>query len=701
MNGEMKLVKDILAGSKERYQEVLESYKDRLFAVAYHLTGNKQLAEKLIITGFINTYNDLRTYDESTIFSNWLYERFISFFKELQHADKAVPSSYHNPQLIKVEEALHEIDPEDKLPLLLIRILDISPLQVSSLLNLKMEEIDKMNREVMDDIRKNTLSFEYSPLHSHDCYQLVELIDYKDDNFPEEKNNEINDHLEFCPHCRNVLAGLSREKALLDEVLFSPSLQDDFDRKVMDQLIAYKPIKPKHKTWKYQVSVLGLLGAVVIAILFIYPNVQSMASTIKTFLEHGTIYNVWAKGTYVATDKEISIEITEVELDSINMLIYYEVRKGDEVLEDFQYGAIDIYNSNSVKIIDENGKDFPIKLALPEMFHYSSLQDDLGEQIKPHLIVAPLNGDSFPDVFDIEVSLSTLESRYGNWDLTIPIRFDKVEDQTKTVVINEQFTYIDRLEITIIDYTIGRNGARLRYQVNHTDDAIQRITSILEEHEHEFTLNEWLDNNKYIALIPVTENEEHLIPHYFNNWGMEESETMELYFSKYYMDYERYEVKGKVENLDQNMYVKIWGGNYSEPAFFSMTIPFEETERTPLNEVINDIELVDYQLTPLKENENLFELIIRGKEKDGDFFGEINWNIYDDKGEYFPYQGWYHHEDSQKNGLRRLFHVETYDPYTKTETLTLKADSIYMQLYDMDGEKYPLFIKSEAEEDER
>ncbi|QFT88565.1 RNA polymerase sigma factor SigW [Bacillus sp. THAF10] len=704
MKDEAAIIQEILSGRKERYQEIIDQYKNRLFSVSYYITGEKEKAESIVSSFFQKIYAALPQYNDTVLFSDWLYQQYISEgipsdFHVSKYADH---SSFHNPRLIEIEEGILELPLQEKSILLYFRILELTPQQISRTSNLEIEEMEAYYSKAMETIRNKKNPLENRISEGGECHLLTELNQYKEKQLGENETVKLEEHLEFCPHCRNLLAGLQREEDLLDEVLFNPTIKEDFSQEILAHLPAFKPKKPKHKTWKYQLRTLGMIGAVVFAISLIYPNIESFSATVKTYLEHGTIYNVWAEGTYAVTDKELTFEVTKIDVDPLHMLLYYDVKREGKSVTINQYEDFDFYSYYPIKIVDEQGKEYPIQLGHPEYLNHGQVAKEVKENYQPYIIIHPKEQENLPDRFFIKVELSKLKGQYGNWDVDIPIHYDKIESSLVKVDLNEKLSFKDKLELELLDITYGKHGAKFRYQVTQTEEEKKRINAYLKEHGQEHRLEEFTTNH-HVGIAVMTEDKKHLVPFFFMNeiYDYDQTKPIEMHVSTYYMDQDYHEVKGELDSLNGKLYAEIFGSHYSEPALFSIEVPFEETESTSINQWINGIELIDYQIKQMEENENKYELIIRGNTHDsGENLREIGWQFEDQQGEYLPMEGWYHYEESSKQGVKKLFHGEILTNRDNLETLKIRVDSVYTQFNEHAGRRFPLFIDTKTGDNE-
>ena len=72
-NTDNQLVKIIRHGDHERYAELIERYRGKLFAYLYCLIGQKDETDDILQNVFIKVYKNLARFDQSRKFSSWIY----------------------------------------------------------------------------------------------------------------------------------------------------------------------------------------------------------------------------------------------------------------------------------------------------------------------------------------------------------------------------------------------------------------------------------------------------------------------------------------------------------------------------------------------------------------------------------------------------------------------------------------------------
>lgn len=63
----------VLAGDTEAFGQIVRRHQDRLYDLAYRLTGNGTESEDIVQTAFIKIFSSLSDFDKDRSFSNWAY----------------------------------------------------------------------------------------------------------------------------------------------------------------------------------------------------------------------------------------------------------------------------------------------------------------------------------------------------------------------------------------------------------------------------------------------------------------------------------------------------------------------------------------------------------------------------------------------------------------------------------------------------
>ncbi|MCB1060225.1 MAG: RNA polymerase sigma factor [Calditrichaeota bacterium] len=76
-----EVIRDILAGNKNRFREIVNTYGDNLLRVAYHFARNWDDARELTQITLVKCFENLRKYDQRRPFAPWLFKIHVNVCK--------------------------------------------------------------------------------------------------------------------------------------------------------------------------------------------------------------------------------------------------------------------------------------------------------------------------------------------------------------------------------------------------------------------------------------------------------------------------------------------------------------------------------------------------------------------------------------------------------------------------------------------
>lgn len=158
-------VQEVLAGDKQAYANLINKYKNPLYATILRMTKNPHDAQDLVQEAFIKVYERLGKYDETGSFASWMYRVAINHcmdeFRKKSYKMKQVEieegsiSSVDTPELIffKNEESrrlerLVATLPEDERIIILLRYInELSYQEISELVDTPLATVrNKLHR---------------------------------------------------------------------------------------------------------------------------------------------------------------------------------------------------------------------------------------------------------------------------------------------------------------------------------------------------------------------------------------------------------------------------------------------------------------------------------------------------------------------------------------------------------------------------
>ncbi len=109
---EQELIRSILAGSSEAFEQLISPYGDRLFNTLVHILRNAEAAEDVLQDALIQAYVKLETYQGRSSFYTWLYRIAVNL--AFSHRRREHPMISMDSQKSALgEEPVSTVDPVD------------------------------------------------------------------------------------------------------------------------------------------------------------------------------------------------------------------------------------------------------------------------------------------------------------------------------------------------------------------------------------------------------------------------------------------------------------------------------------------------------------------------------------------------------------------------------------------------------------
>lgn len=165
MEEEMQWVNEVLSGNKQAYAQIINKYKDPLFATILRMTRNQQDAADLVQEAFIKVYHQLGKFDGKGSFSSWIYRVAINHcmdeFRKKRHKmvenemrEDHIRDSNH-PEVIflkkernrQLEKLIGCLPEEERMIILLRYVNELSYSEIGELMNLPLATVrNKLHR---------------------------------------------------------------------------------------------------------------------------------------------------------------------------------------------------------------------------------------------------------------------------------------------------------------------------------------------------------------------------------------------------------------------------------------------------------------------------------------------------------------------------------------------------------------------------
>jgi RNA polymerase sigma-70 factor (ECF subfamily) len=135
---ETVIIKACKQGDRAAFHSLFETYKDKVYSIAYHYSGEEAMARDVTQQVFLKLFTSISQFREDSEFTTWLYRivantctdehrkrrRFVPFSPEIEVSKMSVKGSqeetYHRRQVAdSVRGAISELSPKLRLPILL------------------------------------------------------------------------------------------------------------------------------------------------------------------------------------------------------------------------------------------------------------------------------------------------------------------------------------------------------------------------------------------------------------------------------------------------------------------------------------------------------------------------------------------------------------------------------------------------------
>ena len=162
---EQQIIKQILAGDKKAYAQIINEYKNPLYATILRMTRNPQTAQDFVQEAFIKIYEQLPKYDGKGSFKSWLYRVAINFcidefrkksyqMKQAELLDDQLVNESH-PEVIflkkeqsrQLEKLIATLPELERMILLLRYVNELSYTDIADLLHIPLSDVrNKLHR---------------------------------------------------------------------------------------------------------------------------------------------------------------------------------------------------------------------------------------------------------------------------------------------------------------------------------------------------------------------------------------------------------------------------------------------------------------------------------------------------------------------------------------------------------------------------
>ena len=165
MMDDQVIIKKVLAGDKSAFAEIIQIYKNPLYATILRMTYDTQLAQDLVQESFIKIYEQLAHYKATGSFKSWLYRVAINHCvdelrkKQYQYKSEPIEDEQlvekNHPEVVylkrererQLERLLSQLPEQERMILLLRYNNECTYEEISELLRISVSDVrNKLHR---------------------------------------------------------------------------------------------------------------------------------------------------------------------------------------------------------------------------------------------------------------------------------------------------------------------------------------------------------------------------------------------------------------------------------------------------------------------------------------------------------------------------------------------------------------------------
>lgn len=639
--------------------EFVREHQDTVLQLAAIFEYQEEEQLELAASACEQLYVNLTNETEEVVLpiEDWMKVTFTSCILQVKRI--RIAGTRHHDIGLKSEEYFQNLPHTDQQLLLLHHVWDYP---ISTLTKI-LQQDQRTVTDILLSAKKemNTLLLEMTDIPK-ECLSMDTLIDYVEN---QKDKASVEDHLEFCPTCRKRVETW-RNAATFLHSFFNPVLPfDDSDELEARVKARFKPYEKKKKKKALLKQILALIAMIAAFLTFMtyLPELTHMKTLASNYVKHGSFYNVWDGGTYVAEDAGIKIEMTGIELTALSAGLHFTIQSSEKEL---------------VPDYTDTGEQL---LSKPELIFVK-----IGEEIHhlPHSILSSneektegtiyfnvnrLYVEGIPDEFILQFRTSRIGGVFGSWNLDIPVDFSKGSKEQTKYAHNEPVVFEDVMELEVKNFSSTDTSSLLEVKVDITDEEEGRIEKYVDalrqeaDHPIEYpyiyagyrVVNaEGEEVLKADALIPTL---------YGDDMVMDESamHARHAYFP-YVVDEGSKEIVRPLRE-GEKLYLELQNASYQEPVSLEIPIKMEEVEKSPVGLEVNGTS-IDYLTVRILEadgnNPERYSITLTGTQTNDAFIKQFHWALRDQGAQYLEYySNWHNYYEDQdwmedKNTLMKL-----------------------------------------------
>ena len=660
-------IQKILAGDKDIFVKRIEPYFENVYCITKSFPLNDEKVEEIILKTFTNTYISLSEKKNIDLVSI-----FTEHFRLLSNSIQSNSTLF--PQFLEMYIFL------------LSEIQQCSTKDISNIVGISKEEVDNNYQSAIKNICGESIQNMQS---TETCISMDHLIAFSVNN----KDENIHDHLEFCPSCREKIKKIDILKNKYVIGIKENAINDSFVSKLTKELPS---LTNKKRSWKKQAILASIVVAVFATFVFLLPNLLIWKTAVTNYVKYGEFYNAWGEDTFTVSDAGFTFTVNKVEVSPEYLIVHYSLK--DELGEEREVRSNNNRNPQYWgKLIDGEKEHFLSAVNIPLL--------DKSESV---LLYSISQVDHIPDSFDLQIAIREMENVIGNWDVTVPVTYAPFIDSREVITLDATYNILDMVELQLKELIYTPTGISLDLEMDITDNEIKRLLgeSIIENGEdlRESVIRRNLALNPILSMVDQHGRE--LLPIYTTEYSNINNKQKRFTFSPFLADLSginlnfwgleettSLSIEDKV-NRDSELNIQINEVYYFAQIINSIDIPLREVEDLPLDMTMNGDNLDTLTVRKLEPNGNYsrgsYEILIKSKNADESVRSSYNWTASNQ-----DMNRWFHSTskldfDPLKNDPGVFLHIELVIEEDMPEEIMLASGSMTRVIQLNDPIKVPL-----------
>ncbi|WP_100333792.1 DUF4179 domain-containing protein [Bacillus alkalisoli] len=660
-------VQKILAGDKELFIKLIAPYIENAYCITKAFPLNAEKVDEIILITFTNTYNSLS--EKKNIVSLVFKEHFRLLSNSIQTNSPLFPN-FLETYIFLLSEIQH-----------------FSTEEISHIVGITKDEVDSNYQSALMNICGEVLQ---NIKTTESCIPIDRLLAFSGNN----NDETIEDHLEFCPNCREKVKKIKSMKKKYVAAMNERVIEDNFLSKLMNQLPSQTN---KKRSWKKQAILASIVVAVFASFIFLLPNLSNWKTAVTNYVKYGEFYNAWGEDTFSVSDAGFTFTVNKVDVSPEYLIVHYSLL--DELGEEREVrGNLDRKPQYWGKIIDGEKEHFLGAVNIPYL--------DKSEKV---LVYSLTKVEDIPQAFDLQVAIREIENVIGNWDVTVPVSYAPFKDNREVVLIDETYNVLDIVELKLNELVYTPTGILLDLEMDITDSEVKRLLGEKIENGEdlrESVIRRNLVLQSFISMVDY--NGRGLLPVYMTEQGNINSTQKRFTFSPFLADisginlnfwgFEEASSGVTIEdkiNKDSELNIQINEIYYSTQLIKSLEIPLREVEDLALDKTMYGETLETLTVRKLEPNGNhsrgSYEIIVKDAGVDENVFSAYtNWTVTNNE-----MNRWFHSTnkldfDPLKNDPGIFLHIELIIEENMPEEIVLTNANITRVIHLKEPIKVPL-----------